>query len=59
MYLMGHFVDRVKQMEIFGIIGMSLGLMGFVFGLIAVGKVDKIEKKLKELKVLNEDFKSE
>jgi hypothetical protein len=46
-------------METFGIIGMSLGTMGFIFGVIAVGRIDKLEKKLKELNVLDKDFKSQ
>jgi hypothetical protein len=46
-------------METFGIIGMSLGAMGFIFGVIAVGRIDKLEKKLKELNVLDKDFKSQ
>lgn len=45
-------------MEVFGIIGMSLGTMGFIFGIIAVGRIDKLEKKLKELNVLDQEFKS-
>jgi hypothetical protein len=43
---------------IFGIIGMSMGVTGFVFGVISMSKIDKLEKRLKELDVLNQDFKS-
>ena len=43
---------------VFGIIGMSMGVIGFVFGIISMSKIDKLEKKLKELDVLNHDFKS-
>ena len=46
-------------MEVFGIIGMSLGAMGFIFGIIAIGRLDKLERKLKELNVLDDDFKSQ
>jgi hypothetical protein len=43
---------------IFGIIGMSMGVTGFIFGVISIAKIDKLEKKLKELNVINHDFKS-
>ena len=43
---------------IFGMMGMTMGVMGFIFGVIAMTKIDKLEKKLKELNVLNEGFKS-
>lgn len=43
---------------IFGIIGMSMGITGFIFGINSLSKIDKLEKRLKELDVLNEDFKS-
>ena len=43
---------------IFGTIGMSMGITGFVFGIISMTKIDKLEKKLKEINVLNQDFKS-
>jgi len=42
---------------IFGIIGMSKGVTGFVFGIIPMSKIDRLEKRLKELDVLNQDFK--
>jgi hypothetical protein len=38
---------------IFGIIGMSRGISGFVFAIISMSKIDKLEKKLKELDVLS------
>jgi len=38
---------------IFGIIGMSMGISGFVFAIISMSKIDKLEKKLKELDVLS------
>lgn len=43
---------------VFGIMGMSMGVIGFVFGIISMSKIDKLEKKLKKLDVLNQDFKS-
>lgn len=43
---------------IFGVIGMSMGLFGFVFAIISMSKIDKLETRLKELDVLNQDFKS-
>ena len=42
-------------MEEFGIIGMSVGAMGFIFALIALGKISKLEKQLKEKGVLDEE----
>ncbi|WP_258191866.1 hypothetical protein [Photobacterium angustum] len=38
---------------VFGIIGMSMGISGFVFAIISISKIDKLEKKPKELDVLN------
>ena len=38
---------------VFGIIGMSMGLSGFVFAIISMSKIDKLEKRLKELDVLS------
>ena len=43
---------------IFVIIGMSMGVSGFTFAIITMKKVDKLENKLKELKVLSSDYKS-
>jgi hypothetical protein len=43
---------------IFGMMGMSMGVMGFIFSLVSMGKIDKLEKQLIELNVLNQDFKS-
>ena len=43
---------------VFGIIGMSLGFSGFYFAILTMKRVDKLEKKLKELKVLSHDYKS-
>ena len=43
---------------VFGIIGMSMGVSGFIFAIMTMKKVDKLESKLKELNILNHDFKS-
>lgn len=55
-------IRGTKDMEnlgfIFGITGMSMGVIGFVFGVISMSKIDKLEKKLKELNVISQDFKS-
>lgn len=43
-------------MEVFGIIGMSLGFMGFIFGIfgvIAFSKANALEKKLNDAGVLD------
>ena len=37
----------------------TLGIMGFIFGLAALGKVVLLEKKLKEKGVLEQDDKEE
>ena len=46
-------------MEVFGMLGMSLGTMGFVFGLIAFVRIEKLTKTLKEKGMLEEDYKEE
>ena len=46
------------MVEAFGIIGMSLGTMGFILGIITQGRIDKLENILKELGVLDQEFKS-
>lgn len=43
---------------IFGIMGMSMGVMGFIFGIISKTQVDKLENKLKELNVIEQDYDS-
>ena len=40
-------------MEVFGIIGMSLGTTGFVFGIICLNQMGKLIKTLKEKKILS------
>ena len=34
-------------MEVYGIVGMSMGTMGFIFALSALGQVHKLESRLK------------
>ncbi len=45
-------------MEVFGIIGMSFGTMGFIFALNALAKISKLEKQLTETGVLDKECKS-
>ncbi len=45
-------------METFGIVGMSLGTMGFIFAMSALAKISKLEKQLKEAGVLDKGHKS-
>ncbi len=45
--------------EVFGIIGMSMGTMGFIFGINAMNSVAALKKQLKEAGVLTEEPKSE
>ncbi|MBT5876283.1 MAG: hypothetical protein HOH43_22860 [Candidatus Latescibacteria bacterium] len=46
-------------MEAFGIIGMSLGTMGFIFALSAQAKIAKLEKQLKKAGILDKEYKSD
>ena len=46
-------------MEVFGIIGMSLGAMGFIFAISAWAKISTLEKQLKETGVLGKEYKSD
>ena len=46
-------------MGMFGAVGFIFGMIGMMFGLIAYSRVDKLEQRLKELGVLEHDFKSE
>ena len=36
-----------NKMEVYGIVGMSMGTMGFIFALSALGQVHKLESRLK------------
>ena len=42
-------------MEAFGIIGMSMGTVGFIFALSALDQIKKLEKRLQESGALAED----
>ena len=44
-------------MEVFGMLGMFLGTMGFVFGLIAFVQTQKLTKTLEEKGVFEAIFK--
>ena len=46
-------------METFGIVGFSLGTVGFVFAMTALNKISKLEKQLKETGVLDKEYKSD
>ncbi len=46
-------------METFGIIGMAFGLIGFIFCLIAMAKINRLEKQLKETGILSKEYKAE
>ena len=41
-------------MEVFGVLGLSLGTIGFVFGLIAFVQTQKLTKSLNEKGMLEE-----
>lgn len=45
-------------MEAFGIVGMSLGAMGFIFSMNALARISKLEKQLKATGILDKDYKS-
>jgi hypothetical protein len=44
-------------MEIFGIIGMSLGAIGMTFGIICLSKIQQLIKDLKAKEVLEKEYK--
>ena len=46
-------------MEAFGIVGFSLATVGFIFAMVALGKISKLEKQLKETGVLDKEYKSD
>ena len=39
--------------------GFVFGIIGLMFGLMSYSRIDKLENRLKELGVLEQDFKSE
>ena len=46
-------------METFGMVGFSLGTVGFIFAMTALNKISKLEKQLKETGVLDKEYKSD
>ena len=46
-------------MEVFGLMGMSIGSMGFIFGIMCLKKIEKLTKTLKEKGILEENYKEE
>lgn len=44
-------------MEAFGIIGMSLGTLGFIYGMNSMARIGRLTKKLMEKGVLDQDYK--
>jgi len=45
-------------MESLGTIGMSFGIIGFIFAMSALVKITKLQKRLKEIGVLDKEYKS-
>ncbi len=45
-------------MEVLGLIGMSIGTIGFIFSVAALMKISALEHKLKEISVLDPEYKS-
>lgn len=45
-------------MEAFGVVGFSFGIVGFIFAMVALDKISKLEKQLKETGVLDKEYKS-
>jgi hypothetical protein len=43
---------------IFGMMGMSMGVIGFIFAIMSKTQIDKLETKLKELNLLEQDYDS-
>ena len=43
----------------FGIMGMSLGTMGFIFGLICLKRIEKLTEQLKEKEILQQNYQPE
>ena len=43
----------------FGIMGMSLGTMGFIFGLICLKRIEKLTKQLKEKEIPQQNYQPE
>jgi hypothetical protein len=43
-------------MEVFGIIGMSLGVIGFIFGLVSFAKIQKLTKIIQNSGLLKKEI---
>ena len=43
----------------FAIMGMSLGTMGFIFGLICLKRIEKLTEQLVEKEILQENYQPE
>ena len=50
-------IDMGETRFVFGLMGMSFGSIGFVFGIILMGRLDKLVKHLKENDVIDKDYK--
>jgi hypothetical protein len=46
-------------MDTFGIAGFSLGTVGFIFAMVALDKISKLEKQLKETGLLDKEYTSD
>ena len=46
-------------MEAFGILGMSLSTMGFIYALNALDRISKLEKQLRETGALPEEHETD
>lgn len=45
-------------MEAFGVIGMSFGMMGFIFSMSAMSQIASLRKELEDAGVLDKESKS-
>ena len=46
-------------MEVFGFMGMSLGSMGFIFGIMCLKRIEQLTKQLQEMEILEQDYKED
>ena len=56
---LAHDTEKEKRMEVFGIVGMSMGTLGFIFAMSALDQIKKLEKRLKDSGVLEKDQQNE
>ena len=52
------FGEGGSGMEAYGIVGLTFGIIGFIFAMGALDKISKLEKQLKETGVLDKEYKS-